>query len=240
LFIKTKGFVGSKKIEYHCLLKCFQQNHTNFVEPLFYYDGFNSRDFRCVASTYLEGESLETLLAENQLSVPEKKNILLQIKDIAQTLCDVRVAHRDLHMGNLWVTPQGHVKCIDFGWAVEIDNYEECRAIRRYPLLYRRLKRLQVPGYFLRSDDVHSLLNILPAIGIDKEYEETYRLVETYLQDRVGRNAVEFKHKYSFIFYRCLRAFLRVSLVVLKNIMPPGTLRATLQRGLEKKVYYID
>lgn len=240
LFIKTNGFVGSKKSEYHCLLKCFRQNNKNFVEPSFYYDGFNSRDFRCVASEYLEGESLETLLAENRLSASEKKNIILQIKDIAQTLCDVRVAHRDLHTGNLWVTPQGHVKCFDFGWAVEIDNYKECQAIRRYPLLFRRLKRLHVPGYFLRSDDVHSLLNILQEIGIEKEYEETYLLVEAYLKDRVGSNAVDFKHKFSFIAFRCMRAFLRVSLAISKNILPSGTLRATLQRGLEKKVYYID
>ena len=240
LFLKTNGFVESKKSEYYCSLKCFQRNKKNFVEPVFYYDGFNRRDFRCVASEYLEGESLETLLSENRLSVSEKENIILQIKDIAQTLCDARVAHRDLHAGNLWVTPQGHVKCFDFGWAVDIDNYKECQGIRRYPLLFRRLKRLHVPGHFLRSDDVHSLLHILQAMGIEKEYEESYRHVETYLKSRLGTNAVDFKHKFSFIFYRCLRGLLRGALAVSKNVLPPGSLRATLQRGLEKNVYYID
>jgi len=235
-FIKTNGYAETKKSEFLCSLKCFQKNSRNFLEPLFYYD---SKGFRCVATEYVEGETLDVLLNEHRLSHSEKKNIILQLKDIAQTLCDTRVAHRDLMAHNLLVTPEGHVKLFDFGWSVEIDNYKECRTIRKNPLLFGNVCRQRTTSW-LCSDDIYCLLNILKSIGSEKEYEDNYRSVETYLKNLVGRNAVKFKHPYSFIFHRYRRKLLKMTLFVAKNLSPTPALRTKIRHWFDKKLHYID
>ena len=258
VFIKAGGYYGTKKSEYHCLLKCFQKNPRNFPEPLFYYD---SGELKCVATEWLEGEQLDVLLRENRMTAAEKESVELQIWEIAQTLCDVGIAHRDVAMKNLMVDPQGNVKLFDFGWGVEIDDYKEILAVRRWPLLYTKItKKHQTPDRF-HSDDMYALLQVVnrfrasdfglqeEASGLKsdpEELEETCRRVESFLEKRVGRHAVPFKYKYLMIAQFFLNRFLRASLCLSELFLyfPVGTgipaLASAYGRWAARRIYYID
>jgi serine/threonine protein kinase len=233
-FLKANGITKRYESGYHCLLQCFQRNDRNFPEPLFYYE---REGFRCIATEWLEGTMLGEICAANLLSASEKKNILLQMKDIAQTLYDAGIHHRDI--SNLLLTPQGLVKCIDFEMAVRVnnENYKERVAVGKNHGVARRLFGAPRPD---SQNDALVLLQTLQAIGVEKEYEETYQRVKTFLEKLVEWNTVGNNRFFPIGSHRYLRKFFRVLLSVSERVFPTGIWKTTLQHWLLKKVSYYD
>jgi len=234
IFLKANGLMKEHKREYHRLLQCFQRNNRNFPEPLFYYE---SEKLRFVAIEWLEGKTFDQLLSKNRWSSSEKKSVILQMKDIAQTLYDAKIVHHDIGTWNFLVTPQGLVKCFDFMAAFEIKNYRKCGSVRKHSRFIRWLFRHMWAKKY--AGDIACMLTILRRIGIEKEYEATYRHVETFLENLGEWNAAGITRRLPS-FHRWFMKFFQVSLFVSEYVLPHGTWKTTLQHWLVKKGYGID
>jgi len=70
-----------------------------------------------IAMEYLEGHNLRAKLAGAGLDPREALAYALQIAQGLAAAHQKGIVHRDLKPENLWVTPQGHIKILDFGLA---------------------------------------------------------------------------------------------------------------------------
>ena len=66
---------------------------------------------------YLPGETLDARLAAGPLTEKEVARLGMQIAEGLASAHAKGVIHRDLKPGNLRVTPEGHLKILDFGLA---------------------------------------------------------------------------------------------------------------------------
>jgi serine/threonine-protein kinase len=74
-----------------------------------------------IAMELVEGESLRELLRrESPLPIPKAAAIATQIADVLIYLHEHRVIHRDLKPENVMLLPDGGVKIMDFGIAVDV------------------------------------------------------------------------------------------------------------------------
>jgi eukaryotic-like serine/threonine-protein kinase len=96
-------------------------NHPNIV-TIYEYNSAAGVDF--IAMEFIEGATLETLLsrraADSTLGTPELPALIDYARQTASALAKAHAAgivHRDLKTGNIMVTPDGHVKVLDFGLA---------------------------------------------------------------------------------------------------------------------------
>ena len=70
-----------------------------------------------IAMEYVEGATLRARLNESRLTVPEAVRIGIEIADALDYAHRRGIVHRDLKPANVMVTPEGHVKLLDFGIA---------------------------------------------------------------------------------------------------------------------------
>lgn len=70
-----------------------------------------------IAMEYIEGISLRKLLESSPLTIKRSIEIILEIAYALVHLHTHHVIHRDLKPENILITPEGHVKVIDFGIA---------------------------------------------------------------------------------------------------------------------------
>ncbi len=205
IFIKHSGYAGTHKTEFGFCNQLNEINETNFPKALFYSD---VEHYRCVGIDYLEGISLRDKIAGGDFSPSEKKNVILQLKEIAKNLMETGIVHRDIHSDNLLIMKNGQVKLIDFGWAVDHGRYEECRAVRKNPFLFNRI-RFRLAGKY-RSDDIFSIMKILEEIGCQESYQDTYREVEAYLSGCLGKKVIKYKYRHKMLFYKILREIKKI------------------------------
>lgn len=97
-------------------------NHPNIVE-LFEFGELGGRLF--YAMEYVQGHNLLEVLDGNQprtLSHDEKVSICTQICSALSHAHERRILHRDVKLDNVMVTPDLHVKLLDFGIAKALDE----------------------------------------------------------------------------------------------------------------------
>jgi serine/threonine protein kinase len=99
------------------LLAGLQETHIPRI-----FDSFNERNCHCLVMEYIDGETLEEILARSSNGrLPESKVIDIAL-EVLQTLeylhgLNPPVIYRDLKPSNVMVTKDGSVKLIDFGIA---------------------------------------------------------------------------------------------------------------------------
>ena len=70
-----------------------------------------------IAMERLEGTNLKLHMAKKSLDTPEVVSIALQVTDALDAAHSRKIVHRDIKPGNIFVSPSGHVKVLDFGLA---------------------------------------------------------------------------------------------------------------------------
>ncbi len=86
-----------------------------FIAKIFDTGRMDGRTF--IAMEYLEGRTLKQQLAKGRLEEEEALRLAGEIAEALETAHDRGVVHRDLKPSNIMITPQGHVKVMDFGLA---------------------------------------------------------------------------------------------------------------------------
>jgi serine/threonine protein kinase len=133
---------------------------------------------------YFEGEQLNYFFRKRKLSIEDRKNIVLQIKEIAKQLFEKQIIHNDLSpMNFLYSKTKGHLKLIDFGSAISEDILKQ----QRSQLIDVYMKHHLFLMGVLRYDNVRSLLKILRRIGYRKEYGQAYRETKSFILSQPER-----------------------------------------------------
>ena len=69
----------------------------------------------------VEGQRIDTYCRNNQLSIPDRLRLLIDVCSAVQYAHQKLVVHRDLKPANIFVTEEGQVKLLDFGIAKLLD-----------------------------------------------------------------------------------------------------------------------
>lgn len=75
-----------------------------------------------IAMEYVEGEALSTRIAVGPLSPSDVIRYGLQLSDALTHAHDRNIVHRDLKPGNTIITPENHIKVLDFGLARRVSE----------------------------------------------------------------------------------------------------------------------
>ena len=70
-----------------------------------------------IAMEFIEGGSLDTVLARRRLEIPEVVDVAAQVADALDAAQASRIVHRDIKPGNISLNDRGLVKVLDFGLA---------------------------------------------------------------------------------------------------------------------------
>lgn len=74
----------------------------------------------CIVMEHIEGQTLKERLARGALQLQDALQIALEITEALDKAHQKGIIHRDLKPANIMLTPEGHVKVMDFGLAKQI------------------------------------------------------------------------------------------------------------------------
>ena len=77
-----------------------------------------------ISMEYLEGETLRDKLAKGPLRLKQVLETAVQIAGAMEKAHEKGIVHRDLKPSNVMLTPEGHVKVMDFGLAKQLPTAE--------------------------------------------------------------------------------------------------------------------
>src|SRR4030095_9196436 len=89
-------------------------NHPNIVTL---YDIANDGEMDYMVMEYVEGKSLDKLIAATRLPLPDSVSYAAQIAGALAAAHSAGIVHRDIKPANVIVTPESQVKVLDFGVA---------------------------------------------------------------------------------------------------------------------------
>ena len=109
----------------------------------------DSGDASYIVMEYVEGQTLHQRLASGPLPFGECLRIAGEIADALEAAHAGRLVHRDLKPANVMLTPQGHVKVMDFGLARQVIAHDAETAVGDVltPLLTEVGTRVGTPDY---------------------------------------------------------------------------------------------
>src|SRR5215212_1631880 len=90
-----------------------------------------SGDSSYIVMEYVEGQTLHQRLASGPLPSAECLRIAAEIADALEAAHGNHLVHRDLKPANVMLTPQGHVKVMDFGLARQLPRHDANTTIDR-------------------------------------------------------------------------------------------------------------
>ncbi len=138
-----------------------------------------------IVMEHVEGRQIDEHCRLGSLSVDDRLRLFLSVCDAVQAAHNALVAHLDLKPSNILVTPDGHVKLVDFGVAQLLNSRHTANATRAFTPAYAAPE--QVEGTALSaSTDVYSLgavlYNLLANVRpFATESEAGLRIEETML-----------------------------------------------------------
>ncbi len=91
------------------------------------YETGNIQGRAYIVMEYIEGESLRAQMDKEPLSLRDTLRITSEIAEALEKAHGDGIVHRDLKPGNIMITPQGHVKIMDFGLAKKVPAAIEFR-----------------------------------------------------------------------------------------------------------------
>lgn len=73
-----------------------------------------------IAMEYIEGKNIKEKMEEGSLPLKDSLRIALEISEALEKAHESGIVHSDLKPANIMITPQGHVKVMDFGLAKRV------------------------------------------------------------------------------------------------------------------------
>ena len=119
----------SIKNEYDLSLRIFRHSPSVTPEPLAYWMSDDNRA-AFVVTAKIMGYSLTELIAKG-LSPNDVDRVADDILTLLRALENTNVVHRDLFTDNLFLDSDGHLKAIDFQFAIDRTNYRECEWMQK-------------------------------------------------------------------------------------------------------------
>jgi Tol biopolymer transport system component len=92
----------------------------------------------------VEGVTLSERIAQGPMPWPEALGIARQVADALEASHEKNIVHRDLKPGNIKLTPDGHVKVLDFGLAKALDPPAASGSVSNSPTLTARATQMGV------------------------------------------------------------------------------------------------
>lgn len=119
----------SIKNEYELSLRIFRHSPSATPEPLAYWIS-NDNHAAFIVTTKIHGRPLTELIAEG-LSSNDADRFANDILTLSKALESTNIVHRDLFTDNFLLDSDGHLKAIDFQFAIDRTNYRECEWMRK-------------------------------------------------------------------------------------------------------------
>lgn len=119
----------SIKNEYDLSLRIFRHSPSVTPEPLAYWMSSDNRA-AFVVTAKIMGHSLTELIAKG-LSPNDVDRVADDILTLLRALENTNIVHRDLFTDNFLLDSDGHLKAIDFQFAIDRTNYRECEWMQK-------------------------------------------------------------------------------------------------------------
>lgn len=185
-FIKTTA--TSHDVEFKFAKKAYLREPSYFIEPIAVHTG----EINCFISRWNDGVvDLDVYLKNNKLSAKQKHTFIKDLVKIFTALRQEGIVHRDIIPRN-FVVVNGHLKLIDFYYAVEYDNYQEYSFVNDDIRVVGNLGESFAAGLYM-WDDACSFKKIAQYINGEEsllQYPDTKKILEV-IGDRVIRPDVE-------------------------------------------------
>lgn len=121
----------------------------------------------CIVLEWIEGKSLEEVLADNSLKEEEWQKVLMEICDALEYLEGRQIVHRDIKPSNIMLTADGkHARLIDFGFAdsPEYASLKHSGGTRAYA----SPEQLSAEAEIKSTSDIYALGKVIEQLPIRK------------------------------------------------------------------------
>ena len=160
LFVKS----GSRDYEREFIMAkmAYDKNPKYFVKPT----NLSTGKVNYFVTEWVEGVGLDEYLKKNKLTKKQIEEFTEDMYEIHKTLWLLKIVHRDLIPRNFIVTNNGHLKLIDFYWAVKFDDYNEYDYVKKDIFIINNLGEDFAKNKFV-WDDSFSFIKLMRLIGAD-------------------------------------------------------------------------